>query len=105
MSTNEKHIPVVGEPLYIVSCCGTETPYTVEAVNEKKTRCVVREAGMYFRVPRYFDSLPDYIFDDLNGAKKTLFWSEKSRSWKEAKAGRYAGLAIFGRYSYQPYLD
>jgi len=105
MSTNEKHIPVVGEKLYIVSCCGTETPYTVEAVNEKATRCVVREAGMVFKIPRYFDSYPEHIFDDPNGRKKTLFWSEKSGAWKESNAGRYAGFAIFGNYSYEPYLD
>lgn len=101
---SKNHIPVVGEKLFIMSACGTETPYTVESVNEKGTRCVVREAGMYFSGPRYFDSTPDYIYDDPNGRKKSLFLA-KSGYWKETKAGRYAGVAFFGRYAYQPYLD
>lgn len=101
---SKNHVPVVGEKLFIMSACGTETPYTVEAVNEKGTRCVVREARCYFPYPRYFDTLPTFIDDDPNGAKKTLFLA-KSGYWKEAKAGRYAGMAFFGKYAYQPYLD
>ena len=77
---------------------------TVEAVNKKGTRCVVREALCLFSRPRYFDSLPYNIVDDPNGRKKTLFLS-KYGSWKEAKAGRYAGFAMFGEYRYQPYYD
>lgn len=104
MSWDKNHKPVVGEKLYIISACGTETPYTVESVNKTGTRCVVREAGMLFGYPRYFDSLPYHIFDDINGAKKTMYLA-KSGYWKEAKAGRYAGLAVFGEYRYQPYYD
>lgn len=104
-----KHVPVVGERLYVHTPCNSywvamcRYPYTVESVNGNT--CVVREAGMIFNGPRYYDTLPDGFYDDPNGRKLKLRWNEKKQRWQETPAGSYPQVAVFGEWDYQPYLD
>ena len=104
-----KHIPTVGEHLYTYTPCNSyyvaicRDPWTVESV--KGNTCIIREAGLVFCGPRYYDSLPDRIVDDPNGRKLTLRWSEKHQRWQESPAGSYPRVAVFGAWDYQPYLD
>jgi len=107
----EKHIPFIGEKLYTYTPCSdgwvsmVHNPYTVIAVNEKATECIVQEAGMVFPYPRYFDTLPTRIFEDPNGRTKKFRWSEKKQRWQESPCGSYPEVAVFGRWDYQPYLN
>lgn len=104
-----KHIPTVGEKLYIWTPCNMWTvamvrnPYTVDSV--KGNTMVIREARLIFRGVRYFDTLPDAIVDDPNGRKLTFRWSEKKQRWQESPAGSYPRVAEFGEWDYQPYID
>ena len=104
-----KHIPVVGKRLYTYTPCSdcwvrdVRNPYTVESV--KGNTCVIRAAGLIFRGPRYYDTLPDEIRDDPNGKRMTLRWSEKKQRWQESPAGSYPEVAVFGRWDYAPYLN
>ena len=102
MSTNEKHIPVVGEKVTLVHYCGSETPYTVVSVNKTGTKCVIRECGLYFSGPRYFDTKADYIYDDLNGRLKNLF-ANKWGSWSVSK-DKYSYVS-WGHWNHEPYTD
>lgn len=111
MSTNEKHIPVVGEKLYLYTPCNNywvamvRNPYTVETVNKTGSAVVIRAARPIFYGPQYYDTLPDKIVDDPNGKHLTLRWSEKKKRWQESPAGSYPRVAVFGAWDYQPYLD
>ena len=105
-----KHIPTVGEKLYIHTPCSSyyvnavHDPYTVESV--KGNTMVIREARPVFLGVRYYDTLPDYIEDDPNGRRKTFRWSEKKQRWQESPAGSYPKVAVFGAgWDFFPYLD
>lgn len=97
------HVPVVGEPVNLVHYCGMVTPYTVASVNEKGTRCVIRRAGLLFNGPQYYDSYPDYIYDDVNGSQKILYLSKKY-GWNVSKE-KYSYPSFSGKYRYEPYTD
>ena len=111
MSTNEKHIPVVGEKLYLYTPCNNywvsmvRNPFTVETINKNKTAVVIRAARPVFYGPVYFNTLPDTIVDDPTGKTMTLRWSEKKHRWQESPAGSYPRVAVFGEWDYQPYLN
>ena len=104
-----KHVPVVGEHLYLHTPCNpyyvasVRNPYTVDSV--KGNTCVVREAGLIFNGTRYYDTLPDGFYDDPYGRKVTLRWSEKKQRWQESPARSYPRVAEFGEWDYFPYLD
>ena len=105
-----KHIPIVGEHLYIYTPSTrymvemVRDPYTVDSVSANT--CTVREARLIFNGPRYFNTLADDIVDDPDGRKIKLRWSEKNQRWEETPK-RYGctHVAVFGRWDYQPYLD
>lgn len=104
-----KHIPTIGEKLYLYTPCNNfyvamvRRPYTVDSVNGNT--CIVRAARAIFNGPVYYDSLPDRIEDDINGAKMKLRWSEKKNRWQESPQRGYPRVAVFGAWDYQPYLD
>ena len=104
-----KHIPTVGEHLYIHTPCNlyyvaaVRNPYTVESV--KGNTIIIRAALPVFNGKRYFDTLPDTIVDDPNGARLKLRWSDKKQRWQESPAGSYPRVATFGQWDYYPYLD
>ena len=104
-----KHIPFVGEHLYLYTPCSNmwvsdvRNPYTVDSVNGNT--CIVREARPVFYGTRYYDSMPDHIEDDLNGRKKKLRWSEKKQRWQESPADSYPKVAVFGEWDFYPYLN
>ena len=104
-----KHIPTVGEHLYLYTPCNSyyvaavRDPYTVDSVNGNV--CVVREAMPVFYGTRYYDTLPDKIVDDPNGRTMKLRWSEKKQRWQESPAGGYPRVAVFGEWDFYPYLD
>ena len=104
-----KHIPEVGEKLYIYTPCShyyvnaVRNPYTVESVNGNVM--VIRAALPIFCGPRYYDTLPDRIVDDPNGKRLTFRWSEKHQRWQESPAGSYPRVAVFGEWDFFPYLD
>lgn len=84
---------------------GTCSPHTVSRVEGGKV--VIRACGMRFDGPRYFDTLPDEIYDDPKGSESTLTWSPKRKNWilSSWKGDRYPGVAEFGVWKYEPYLD
>ena len=104
-----KHNPVVGEKLYIYTPChdmwvsDIRRPYTVEVVNGNTI--TIREARPVFLGVCYYDTLPDYIEDDPNGARLKFRWSEKKQRWQESPAHSYPRVAVFGRWDWQPYLN
>ena len=104
-----KHIPEVGEHLYLYTPCNdywvssVRRPYTVDSV--RGNTCIVREARPVFNGVQYFDTLPDDIVEDKNGRIKTLRWSEKKQRWQESPAGSYPEVAVFGKWDYAPYLN
>ena len=105
-----KHIPEVGEKLYIYTPCNAyyvqavHDPYTVESV--KGNTMVIRAARPVFLGPRYYDTLADYIEDDPNGKRMTMRWTEKKQRWQQSPAGSYPKVARFGwGWDYFPYLD
>ena len=106
-----KHIPEIGEKLYVYTpspdywVSMVRKPYTVESVNKQKTVCVIRAARLVFYGTRYYDTLPDAIYDDPDGAKMKLRWSEKKQRWQESPADSYPRVAVFGGWDYQPYLN
>ena len=105
----EKHIPVVGEKLYIYTPCNSyyvsavRNPYTVEVV--KGNAITIRKARPVFYGAVYYDTMPDYIEDDPNGERLIFRYSEKKNRWQESPAGSYPRVAVFGRWDYFPYLD
>jgi len=104
-----KHIPVVGEKLYIHTPCSSyyvalvRRPYTVESVNGNTM--IIRAARPVFYGDVYYDTLPDEIVDDPNGQRLKFRWSEKKQRWQETPADSYPRVATFGRWDYMPYLD
>ena len=104
-----KHIPVVGEHLYIYTPCSdywvsmVRKPYTVASVNGNVI--TIRAARCCFWGHVYYDTLPDKIVDDPNGATLKFRWSEKKQRWQESPAGSYPRVAVFGEWDYQPYLN
>lgn len=104
-----KHDPMVGEHLYIYIPCNdywvssARQPYTVESV--KQNTIIIRRAKAVFLGPQYYDSLPDYIVDDVDGDRLVFRWSEKKHRWQESPAGSYPRVAVFGEWDYQPYLN
>ena len=104
-----KHIPTVGEKLYIYTPCNNgwismvRNPYTVDSV--RGSTMVIRAARPVFNGPQYYDSLPDDIVDDPDGRKLKFRWSEKKQRWQESPAGSYPRVAVFGSWDYQPYLN
>ena len=104
-----KHIPTVGEQLYLYTPCSdmwvamVRKPFTVDSV--KGNVCVIRAAKPVFNGPQYYDTLPDDIVDDPNGKRMTMRWSEKKQRWQESPAGSYPRVAVFGAWDYQPYLN
>lgn len=105
----KKHIPTVGEKLYIYTPCNSyyvaaiRNPYTVESVNENKI--TIRAARPVFYGARYYDSFPDTIVDDPNGERLTFRYSEKKNRWQESPARTYPRVAVFGKWDFYPYLD
>jgi len=99
---NEKHTPVIGEKVTLVHYCGSATPYTVSWVNEKGTKCIIRECALFFESPRYFDSYPDCILDDVDGRQKILYLNKRG-SWSVSK-DKYS-YPSFGKWRYEPYTD
>lgn len=106
-----KHIPVVGEKLYIHTPCNryyvnaVRDPYTVESVSGNTM--VIRAARPVFNGPRYYNTLPDAIVDDPDGKRMKFRWSEKKQRWQETpdKYG-YPKVAVFGYgWDFFPYLD
>lgn len=105
-----KHIPVVGEKLYIHTPCNryyvnaVRDPYTVESVNGNTM--VIRAARPVFNGPRYYNTLPDAIVDDPDGKRMKFRWSEKKQRWQETpdRYG-YPKVAVFGEWDFFPYLD
>lgn len=104
-----KHIPTVGEKLYVYTPCSdywvrsVHYPYTVEEVNGNT--CIIRRAKEIYYGVRYYDTLPNEIVDDPNGRKMKLRWSEKKQRWQESPAGSYPYVAVFGDWDYTPYLN
>lgn len=105
-----KYVPVVGEKMYISQRpCGNcwvdevKHPYSVIAVKDKEI--LIRECGLKFSGPRYYDSLPDEIYDDPYGRVRKLKWSDKKGVWQES-GERYAQIGVFGEgWQYAPYLN
>lgn len=106
-----KHIPEIGEKLYIYTPCSdmwvsmVRKPFTVESVNKTGTVCVIRAARPVFYGPQYYDTLPDTIVDDPDGKRLKFRWSEKKQRWQESPADSYPRVAVFGGWDYQPYLN
>ena len=104
-----KHEPKIGEHLYIYQPCNmyyvnaVRNPYTVHAV--KGNTITIRAARPVFCGLRYYDTMPDRIEDDPNGALLTFKWSEKKQRWQESPAGSYPRVAVFGKWDFFPYLD
>lgn len=104
-----KHIPTIGEHLYIHKPCTlyyvslVRSPYTVESVSGNKM--VIRAARPVFYGPRYYDTLPDTIVDDPDGNRLTFRWSEKKQRWQESNPYGAPNVAVFGQWDYFPYLD
>lgn len=101
----EKWYPAIDEKVTLTHCTGMSEPYTVSRI--EKGKVVVRKCGMCFFGVRYFDTLPDKIFDDKNGEEQTLTWSRKWGRWvfKTNPRDRYPWFAKFGTWDYQPNLD
>lgn len=102
----EKWYPAIGEKVTLTYCTGSmREPYTVSRI--EKGKVVVRKCGMCFFGVRYYDTLPDKIFDDKNGKERTLTWSPKRGRWifKESPRSRYPWFVSFGTWDYQPNLD
>lgn len=104
-----KHIPTVGEKLYIYTPCydmwvsDVRRPYTVESVSGNTI--IIREARPVFCGVVYYDTLPNYIEDDPNGERLKFRWSEKKQRWQESPAHSYPRVAVFGNWDWQPYLN
>ncbi len=98
-----KHIPTVGEHLYMESVLGSRIPYTVEEV--KGNVATIRQARCIFNGARYFNTLADDIVDDPYGTRMRVRWSEKKQIWQQTPAGSYPKVAVFGRWDYEPYYD
>lgn len=105
-----KYIPKVGDKLFTYTPCSNmwvsdvRKPWTVETV-VGENMIIVREAKAVFLGARYYDTLPDYIEDDLSGKRMKMRWSEKHQRWQESPAGSYPKVAVFGKWDYQPYLN
>lgn len=100
-----KWFPQIGEKVTVHHWeTGTCDPYTVAGI--KGGKVVVRECGMRFCAPRYYDSLPAEIYDDTDGKETSLTWSPRRRGWILSHGGsRHPGVAEFGKWEYRPYLD
>ena len=98
----EKWYPPIGTKLTLSYLTGSETPYTVVGVNAGKL--TIRRCELVFHGPRSPDTLPDEIREGAPGRdEEELVWHPKSGDWHGK--GRYGGYVIWGRWSYQPYLD
>ena len=98
----EKWYPPIGTKLTLSYLTGSETPYTVVGVRAGKL--VIRRCELIFHGPRYPDTLPDEIREGAPGRdEEELVWHPKSGDWHGK--GRYGGYVVWGRWSYQPYLD
>ncbi len=101
-----KWYPSAGEKVTVrYYMTGTCDPYTVVSTGEGKV--YVRECGMDFAGPRYYDSLPTRIWDDVGGKMRELTWSPKRKGWimSSFPGDKYPGVAEFGVWEYAPYLD
>ena len=67
-------------------------------------KLVIRRCELIFHGPRYPDTPPDEIREGAPGRdEEELVWHPKSGDWHGK--GRYGGYVVWGRWSYQPYLD
>ena len=82
-----KHIPTVGEHLYMESVLGSRIPYTVEDV--KGNVATIRQARCIFNGARYFNTLADDIVDDPYGAHMRVRWSEKKQIWQQSSNSQH----------------
>ena len=105
-----KHIPQIGEHLYIRKSTGNEWidmikhPYTViKIINDNNI--IIQEAECIFPTPRYYDTLPTEIVEDKFGTCMKMKWSEKKQKWLESPQDNYPYFAVFGKWDYQPYLN
>lgn len=102
MKQEQIHVPVVGEKVTLVHYTGFERPYTVVSVSANGKKCVIREAGLIFGGPCYYDSKPDHIYDNVNGKTKNCYVN-KWGYWHVSKDKYY--YLSWGRWDYEPYLD
>ena len=71
---------------------------------QKAGKLVIRRCELVFHGVRYPDTLPDEIREGAPGRdEEELVWRPKSGDWHGK--GRCGGYVIWGRWSYQPYLD
>lgn len=106
-----KHIPFVGEHLYVRQRTGNmwvdevHRPYTVKEILGEN-RIIIQAAKCNFPEPRYYDTLPTSIEEDTNGRTMMLRWSEKKQRWQESPHyDSYPYFGVFGEWDYQPYLN
>lgn len=99
MEKNKKFIPEKGTPLTIVSATGSERPYTV--IGYERGKLLVQECSLEFQGTRYYDSLPEHIFENPWGKVVELNWAPKFGLWQKNKYE----IAIFGKWAYHPHCD
>lgn len=126
---NKKVFPKVGDHLYLNQFTGdyyvdmVRKPYTVVAVTNQVV--TVRACKLTFPIfhydpntmsdyykqfdgqrVRFFDSLPEKIEDNPDGATKNLYWHPKRGLWgTKGEDSSYPEYAIFGDWEYYPYLN
>ena len=106
----EKFFPEVGTHLYLSQITGdgwvdmVKRPYTVIRVDKKHV--YIQGCKLVFNGPRYYDTLPDDIKEDINGEVLVLNWAPKKHMWQVDKYNTgYPSYAYFGEWCYSPYLN